>query len=352
MKICYFGSFSGGGTEKATFAVANELCQNADMEIHILSTGKNGNTFYLDPQIVFTRLLSCSVFGRNKEVFQYILKNRIDVFITIEAITGIFSIIPVGILSCRHIIWEHANYFQNQGSKYIQKIRQIELYLSDAYVLLTKRDLKNFETHFKIRTRLEYIYNIAGKQKNSNYDINSKTIVSVGHNRIIKNFISIPDIAKKVFSKHSDWCWKIYGTSQKSEEEGLLQKIREYGLDDKVLLCGWCSNMEAVYQKAAMYVLTSLQEGLPMVLLEAKTNKLPLISFDIETGPDEIILDGENGFLVKPYDLETMAYKINMLIENPDLRREFAENSSWGLDAFYKEKIAEKWRYLINDISG
>ena len=55
--------------------------------------------------------------------------------------------------------------------------------------------------------------------------------------------------------------------------------------------------MPGIYKKSAIYVLTSLMEGLPMVLLEAKAYRLPIVSFDIETGPDEIVDDGVNGYL-------------------------------------------------------
>lgn len=347
MKVCFLGGFSGGGTEKATFSVANELCQKENIDVHILSTGKYENRFFLEPNIFFYRLSSDSLLGRNKEVYQYIRKNKIDIFITIEALTGVFSIFPTKLLGCKHIVWEHANYFQNQGSRYIQKIRQIELYIVDAYVLLTKRDLKNFTNHFRAKTRLEYIYNIAYKQTVNSYDKNSKAIITVGHHRRIKNFIIIPEIAKIVFSKHSDWCWKIFGTPNKDEDKILLDKISKYGLENQILLCEWCDRMELEYQKAAMYVMTSLQEGLPMVLLEAKANKLPLISFDIETGPDEIIRDGENGFLVKAYDIDAMAFRIIQLIENDGLRETFSDNSILDLENFDKDKIIDKWLELI-----
>ena len=107
--------------------------------------------------------------------------------------------------------------------------------------------------------------------------------------------------------------------------------------------------MEAAYQEASMYVMTSLQEGLPMVLLEAKSNKLPLVSFDIETGPDEIIQDGVNGYLIQPYDTEI---KICRLIENNALRKKFSNNVILDLEKFSHKKILKQWNDLIIDVSN
>ena len=87
-----------------------------------------------------------------------------------------------------------------------------------------------------------------------------------------------------------------------------------------------------------------------MVLLEAKSSKLPLISFDIETGPDEIIMDGVNGYLVPAYEIEMMAEKICKLIENKEIRKSFSNNSKEGLGLFSKELILEKWNSLLNSI--
>ena len=95
-------------------------------------------------------------------------------------------------------------------------------------------------------------------------------------------------------------------------------------------------------------VMTSRHEGLPMVLLEAKAKKLPLVSFDIETGPSEIIRDNVDGFLVSPFDINAMSEKICKLIENPELRQRFSDNAYGNIDKFKKETIVAKWINLID----
>lgn len=84
-----------------------------------------------------------------------------------------------------------------------------------------------------------------------------------------------------------------------------------------------------------------------MVLLEAKSWGLPLVSFDIMTGPGEIIRDGVNGYLVPPGDTAALAEKICRLIENEELRRDFSENSQVDIERFDSLEIIEQWEKLI-----
>ena len=96
-----------------------------------------------------------------------------------------------------------------------------------------------------------------------------------------------------------------------------------------------------------MLVLTSYREGLPLVLLEANAIGLPMVSFDVFTGPNEIIVDGENGFLVTPYDCEDMAKKISCLIEDKELRKRQAKNTEKYIDKFSYKRIIEQWKQVI-----
>lgn len=84
-----------------------------------------------------------------------------------------------------------------------------------------------------------------------------------------------------------------------------------------------------------------------MVLLEAKGYGFPLVAFDCPTGPSEIITDNVNGYLVKCYDCELMAKKIAELLNNPELRLSFAEQSQFDIQRFSMESILQQWEHLF-----
>lgn len=348
MRICFFGSFNGGGTERATFLVANELAKEND--VFVLNSKQQLATYPLNG-IEMDQLNRGNVLARNISLLKYLRRNKIDIIVSVEALSGIFSIIPAKIVSCKNIIWEHANYFQTQGSKNTQRIRKLELLIAEAYIVLTKRDYNNFQRNFRIKTKFEQIYNIADAKCESIYNPNAKTIISVGHINNNKNFIIIPDIAKCVFEKHPDWKWLIYGEKEGEYFETLMQKVVEYGLTDNIIFPGFVNDVQAIYNDVAIYVMTSYFEGFPMVLLEAKAHSIPIVSFDIETGPDEIVQDGINGYIIRNRDIEQMTERIIELVDNQSKRCSFSRESKIGLSDFSCERIIQEWKSVLYSLA-
>ena len=84
-----------------------------------------------------------------------------------------------------------------------------------------------------------------------------------------------------------------------------------------------------------------------MTLLEASANGLPMISFDIETGPNEIINHGVNGLLVPSENAEEMENAINTLIRDADLRLKMSKESAESSKYFQIKKISEQWYELF-----
>ena len=100
-----------------------------------------------------------------------------------------------------------------------------------------------------------------------------------------------------------DMMLDIYGTGRLESE--LRQQIQEKGLETCVSLRGWTSSPLVEHSNSDIYVLTSDYEGMPNALMEALAMGLPCISTDCDTGPEDLITDGENGFLI---DLQQLFY--------------------------------------------
>jgi glycosyltransferase involved in cell wall biosynthesis len=125
------------------------------------------------------------------------------------------------------------------------------------------------------------------------------------------------------------------------------QLVAQLGLDENIHLMGMQQDLASRYGAYAMYVLPSYREGMPLVLLEAKANRLPIVSFDIMTGPREIVRQGTDGLLVPPYDLDALGAAMCRLIENPGMRKEMSDHSQEDLARFSKQEICRKWIELI-----
>ena len=87
-----------------------------------------------------------------------------------------------------------------------------------------------------------------------------------------------------------------------------------------------------------------------MVLLEAKSYRLPLVSFDIMTGPREIIQDGVNGYLIPPGGVDVMAEKLSMLMESEELRTSFSAASKIGMENFEWKRVLGQWETLVESL--
>ena len=113
---------------------------------------------------------------------------------------------------------------------------------------------------------------------------------------------------------------------------------------------GFEPNPENYLKNALFTVLTSKYEGLPTVLVESLLMETPVISFDCETGPNEIILDRFNGLLIENQNKEKMIAGMDELIKNDELYQFLKQNAYKSVEKFQMEAIKNKWRQIINDI--
>ena len=270
----------------------------------------------------------------------------------VVVVSGTEYVLPISMAinsqNTRLIAWEHRNFFA--GPKYrLEWIgKRYALKRWDNIVCITKRDAYQYTSFAYAKNKIRQIYNLSGIEiKRYEYNYKAKKIISCGYLSHIKGFDMLINVAKNVFEKHDDWSWDIYGEGD--ERINLEHLIKQYGLSGNVFLKGYQENIKDLYNDYAFFVLTSRAEGMGMVIVEALRAGLPVVSFDILCGPSDVIKDGENGFLIKPFNLNDMSDKINCLIENLQLRKRFSLHSEKYLKDFSKDIILEKWIMLLNE---
>ncbi len=100
--------------------------------------------------------------------------------------------------------------------------------------------------------------------------------------------------------------------------EGL---VRAYGLADRVTFLGWQDHLANVMARWAVFALPSIDEGLPIVVLEAMAASLPVVATACG-GLPEVVEDGRTGWLVPPNDPAALAERLRAFLLDPDRRRE------------------------------
>lgn len=351
MRICILeGDMSrAGGTERMTSWLANALSARETVSVIGLRQESQALFFPLDRAVRYAVAPQSGgklrIFRQIRWIRRYLRENRIDWVINVDMGMGFYGILAARGTGARVITWEHGNYFNNWGSRLFPHMRRFAAKHSDAVVLLTQRDRENYLQHIPSCAPVQVIPNPVTPCAPA-FDPGSRTILSVGHLFANKGFHRAVELAAMVLKDRPDWRWVICGEGP--EREKLEAMIRSAGLQDRVLLPGLVKDLEPMYRTAAMMVMTSELEGLPMVLLEGKARGLPLAAFDIMTGPSEIIRDSVDGFLVEPFDLQAMAQRIAQLMDCESLRVQMSENARLDLEKFSEETILRAWLSLLN----
>ena len=137
----------------------------------------------------------------------------------------------------------------------------------------------------------------------------------------------------------------LLGEGQKQPEYKAL--ATELGLKDLVLFKGFLANPFPYYQKALFTVISSKNEGFPNVILESFAVETPVVSFDCFSGPNEIIIDRQNGLLVTNQDFDKLTEAMNLLIEDFELYGHCKQNTKESSKPFDIETIGKKWLELL-----
>jgi glycosyltransferase involved in cell wall biosynthesis len=130
----------------------------------------------------------------------------------------------------------------------------------------------------------------------------------------------------------------------------LERQIQALGLCDSVKLLGKFDTVAKFLASADIFVLPSRWEGLPIAMLEAMSAGLPVIATKVE-GVEEVIVNGEQGFLIPIEDDVALAQAILQLARHPQLRRQMGAASKQRLlDLYTVDRMGKQYFALILEL--
>jgi len=175
--------------------------------------------------------------------------------------------------------------------------------------------------------------------------LESKKVVAIGRLTWQKGFQDLVSIWKIVSKYRPDWKLELYGTGPLKNE--LYELIQSEGLDNTFLLMGTTNNIMKELSTASICVMTSKYEGFPMTLLEALSAGVPCISYNCDSGPSEIIINGEDGVIIAPGDINQFAEHLLEIMNNNYLRRKMGTKARENIKRYNWDEIISLWKQIL-----
>jgi glycosyltransferase involved in cell wall biosynthesis len=361
MKLLYIVSKinNAGGVARVFSIKLNYLIENFGYEVHILTQNKgNSPLFYsFHKKIVFHDMIlegsAFSFFNSFRNALKTNVKN-IKPNVIIVSDNGLKAYLIPFILSNKIPI-----IFECHGSKIVEEkivkknfISQNKSRLKYAFkdfcakkfskfIALSDESLKEWN----LKSAL-VIPNPTWIESENTSNLKAKKVIVIARNSYEKGLDRLLIIWKKVITKHPDWILEIYGESVID----LYPEIQIMGLEENVSLNMPEKNIVEKYLLSSLYVMTSRTEGFPMVLLEAMALGIPCIAYDCPSGPRAIIENGKSGFLVEDGNVNSFVEKLNLLIENEELRIQMGKEANENSKKYKIEPIMKQWKFLFESL--
>lgn len=364
-----------GGVERVLTSKVNYFAEMYGYDITVILTeGKNKQLFYklsdkvqiINLDLNFEELWSCSFL---RKIFIYLKKQRhyknklsselmrirpdITVSLLRREINFIKSIpdgskkigeLHVNRANYRNFEVNEANFIKNIFAKLWMQNLVRHLRELDKFVVLTEED----KCHWNELLNVVAIPNPLPFQMDKLSPLTSKRIVAVGRYVYQKGFDLLLQAWSIVEKHRADWNLAIYGQGDREPYE---KQIDDLKIDRKRChLYGPTNDIRREYLNSSIFAFSSRFEGFGMVLVEAMSCGLPVVSFDCPCGPKDIVTNGVDGFLVPNGNVGQFAEQLLRLMEHPEEMSYFSKKAHERSKYFYMDNISLRWKELFDTL--
>ncbi|WP_314319798.1 glycosyltransferase [Paucilactobacillus nenjiangensis] len=306
-----------GGTETVLGVVLTNSYINSNLDLAAYFSGGSNVNWIEKYKLNHKQFSKCDSSNKVIQLFA-LLKNLItskdDAIIAMSGKIVFIAYLVRTIFFKKYqiISWIHFSIFDepNVSCKY--------LHFADKHLAISSGIINQLTKIGISKDKCKLIYNpINVSNRKNKFDQESHEIVFIGRPELggqknLKELFSILD------GLPEDWHMSIYGSGNE------LVNVKEYisdfhQINNQVDFMGWVPNPWEKISKATVLMLTSKYEGFPMVLLEALSYGIPVISTDCPVGPADIVQTGVNGFLYKIGDTDKAQFYLKKVLYTPEV---------------------------------
>ena len=299
----------------------------------------------------FGHFLFSRLFGVRVDKFYAFFNPRFSLF-RIKRVNGKLRVrflspnVPESYEEEKHYNFEgkEANVLKNLFSKFWMKSLVGKLRHLDRLVVLTDKGKSDWPELANVTVIPDPI----PLQTEVVSQLKEKRVVTIGRYAYQKGYDLLLHIWSEVEKRIPDWSLSIYGMGNQSQYSQLMKNL---GIDaQRCLLNGPVNDVSKIYGESSVFVLSSRFEGFGLVLAEAMSCGVPVVSFDSPYGTSDIITDGVDGFLIKDWDEKAFADKVCLLIEDADLRQQMGQAAIHSSQRFQPDRIILEWQKLFESL--
>ena len=239
-------------------------------------------------------------------------------------------------------------YKRNRERTLKQKLIQV-IGKFDRIVVMTERE----QSEWNLGDKVVFIPNmlVSYPECLPEQTITRHRIISVGRYTYQKGYDMLMEAWKIVEEKYPDWSLHIYGSH--NSDRGFFDQLRD-SIDknhiQNICLHPATNDVYSKYCESDFYVMSSRFESFGLVLIEAMSCGLPIVSFDCHFGPRSIVVDGETGILVPPSDIKKLAQSICFMIEHVDERIRMGWNARAAVSKYKPKRIITIWQQFYKSV--
>lgn len=356
IKIALIGyRLSLGGAEKV-MAILSQFFEKQGLEVHTIIVLDEISYFFAGKLVNLGKMKNASnglINKWNRFTFlkKYLDENQFDFIIDFR-----FRIKPIQEILIAKWLYKTKTIFTVHSfliDHYMPKWTFLSRFMyGDCYKLVSISDESKalIERKHQLKNVVR-IYNpididqITVKSKAEN-ELEFDYIIGVGQMETnIKQFDKLIEAYSKSILSTNNIHLVLLGDGKQKQK--LLNVAKARNIGDKVHFLGYQDNPFKYLKRARFFVLSSLNEGLPNVILESLACETPVIAFDCASGPREMIQHKENGLLVANQDIEKLAEAMNLLEEDENLYRYCKQNALRSVQSFSVSTIGKQWLDLM-----
>lgn len=336
-----------GGIERVVCGLSSHFCAalNHSVEIISINSFEDHLFFSIDPSV---RIRHCGVDWREctfrtlcHTVRGVMEELDADILLTCHPTISYAVLLNKRKFAGKVIVTQHSA--NDSFSKKRLYMNALMFRLADRFVVLSDNDKKSYS---RLACKSQVIPNANFKPAAVRSTLDSRLILAAGRIEEVKGFDMLIDAFAGVALQHPEWKLCICGGG--SCEESLKKQVAELELTDRVLFPGVCKNMSEYYEKASVFALTSRSEGFSLVLIEAMSHGVPVVSFDL---PAPMEICGEDGALMVPGgEIQSLSEALSKLMSSDELRNTLGENAYRRSERYSLAAVSGKWMSLFREL--